>query len=91
MTVSEAVANAYRYGRGPVHLRVWAGAGRVVAAVTDGGPGPRDPFAGLLPPADVTGGGLGLWLAHLFSDHVVLDRGSGAFTIRLTAGDPHWC
>lgn len=91
MTVSEAVANAYRYGRGTVRLRVWKGADRVVAAVADDGPGPRDPYAGLLPPQDATRGGLGLWLTHLFNDHVALDRGSGGFTIRLTAGDPHWC
>ena len=91
MTVDEAVSNAHRHGRGAVRLRVWAGDDRVVAAVTDDGPGPRDPFAGLLPPADMTRGGFGLWLTHLFSDHVVLDRSPGGFTIRLTAGNPHWC
>lgn len=91
LAVSEAVANAHQYGRGAVRLRVWAGAERVVAAVTDDGPGPRDPFAGLLPPCDVTRDGLGLWLAHLFCDHVVMDRGPGGFTIRLTAGNVHWC
>ncbi|MDI6100819.1 anti-sigma factor RsbA family regulatory protein [Actinoplanes sp. NEAU-A12] len=90
MAVSEAVVNAYRHGRGTVRLRVWTGAERVVAAVTDDGPGPRDPFAGLLPPRDATRGGLGLWLIHLFCDHVVLDRRPGGFTIRLTAGNPHW-
>ncbi|GAA4945153.1 anti-sigma factor RsbA family regulatory protein [Actinoplanes utahensis] len=91
MVVSEAVTNAHRHGRGAVRVRIWTGADRVLAAISDEGPGPQNPFAGLLPPRDVTRGGLGLWLTHLFSDHAVLDRRPDGFTIRLTAGNPHWC
>ena len=90
LVVSEAVTNARRHGRGAVRVRVWTGPDRVVAAVSDEGRGPRDPFAGLLPPRDPTRGGLGLWLTHLFSDHAVLDRRPDGFTLRLTVGNPHW-
>ncbi|WP_430785203.1 anti-sigma factor RsbA family regulatory protein [Actinoplanes sp. G11-F43] len=89
VAVSEAVANAQRHGVGPVRLRLWGGADRLVATVTDAGTGPKDPFAGLLPAGDGTNGGLGLWIAHQSCDHVTLDRSADGFTIRLTAGNAH--
>ncbi|MEU4428683.1 anti-sigma factor RsbA family regulatory protein [Actinoplanes sp. NPDC024001] len=86
LAVSEAVSNAHRHGRGPVRMRAWTGADRVVVSVSDTGAGPADPFAGLLPAGDGTAGGFGLWLTHLFCDHVALDRGRPeGYTIRLTA------
>ncbi|GAA0912598.1 MEDS domain-containing protein [Virgisporangium aurantiacum] len=89
LAVSEAVANAYRHGRPPLRLRLWCGADRIVVTVTDAGPGPKDPFAGLLP-ANATGdGGLGLWIMHQMSNHVALYRQPEGFTIRLTAGNPY--
>jgi anti-sigma regulatory factor (Ser/Thr protein kinase) len=89
VAVSEAVANAQRHGRGPVRLRLWNGAERIVATVTDAGAGPKDPFAGLLPASDGANGGLGLWIAHQSCNHIALDRHADGFTIRLTAGNPH--
>ena len=64
LAVSEAVSNALRHGRSPVVLRAWAGDDRAVVAVSDGGDGPTDPFAGLLPAGNGSSGGLGLWLTH---------------------------
>ncbi|MFB9441481.1 sensor histidine kinase [Dactylosporangium vinaceum] len=87
LAVSEIVANAHRYGRPPVRMRVWAGPGRVVVTVTDTGPGPKDPFAGLLPAASETSAGFGLWIAHQVCDHVSMQRGPDGFSIRLTVSD----
>ncbi|MEV4349535.1 sensor histidine kinase [Actinoplanes sp. NPDC049596] len=86
VAVSEAVANGHRHGRAPVRMRLWSGDDRIVVTVSDAGPGPKDPFAGLLPTGDGLDGGLGLWIAHQSCDHVVMYRDAGAFTIRLTAG-----
>jgi anti-sigma regulatory factor (Ser/Thr protein kinase) len=89
VAVSEAVANAQRHGLGPARLRLWSGPERLVVTVTDAGPGPKDPFAGLLPAGDGTNGGLGLWIAHQSCNHVAFYRNADGFTIRLTAGNPH--
>jgi len=84
--VHEAVDNALIHGRRPVWLRVWAGAQRVVVAVTDQGRGPSDPYAGLLPAPHFPDGGLGLWLIHQLCRHVTMSRDEHGFTIRLVAG-----
>jgi anti-sigma regulatory factor (Ser/Thr protein kinase) len=89
VAVSEAVANAQRHGLGPVRLRLWSGPDRLVVTVTDTGAGPTDPFAGLLPAGDGSGGGLGLWIAHQSCNHVAHYRHADGFTIRLIAGNPH--
>ncbi len=86
VAVSEVVTNAIRHGRAPVRLRLWAGPDRIVVTVIDRGPGPKDPYAGLLPRGDGEPGGLGLWLTHQLCDHVTLDRRDTGFAIRLTAG-----
>jgi anti-sigma regulatory factor (Ser/Thr protein kinase) len=88
IAVSEVVTNAVCHGRPPVRLRLWSGPDRIVAAVTDQGPGPSQPFAGLLPTASTSPGGLGLWLAHQICSHVTLRSNDHGFTIRLTAGTP---
>ncbi|MEO3776466.1 sensor histidine kinase [Micromonospora sp. B11E3] len=91
VAVSETVSNALRHGRPPVRMRLWVGADRVVVTVSDGGHGPQDPFAGLLPAGDgVVVGGLGLWIAHQSCNHVTSHRGPDGFTVRLTAGTPHF-
>ncbi|GAA2642536.1 sensor histidine kinase [Paractinoplanes durhamensis] len=89
VAVSEVVANAQRHGRGPVRLRLWSGAGRIVVTVTDAGAGPADPFVGLLPSGDGADGGLGLWIVHQSCSHVALHRHADGFTVRLTAGALH--
>ncbi|MCM0674862.1 sensor histidine kinase [Micromonospora phytophila] len=89
VAVSETVTNALRHGRPPVRLRVWAGIDRIVVTVSDGGDGPADPFAGLLPASHGAPGGLGLWITYQSCDHVTGYRGEDGFTLRLTAGNPH--
>jgi anti-sigma regulatory factor (Ser/Thr protein kinase) len=85
MAVSEVVTNAVMHGRPPVVLRVWTAPDRVVATVGDRGPGPIDPFVGLLPTTDTRTAGMGLWLAHQLCSHVELDRAADGFTVRLVA------
>ncbi|HWS38048.1 MAG TPA: sensor histidine kinase [Actinoplanes sp.] len=89
VAVSEVVANALRHGQGPVRLRLWSGADRLVATVTDSGTGPQDPFAGMLAAGDGANGGLGLWIAHQSCNHVAMYHDTDGFTIRLIAGNPH--
>jgi anti-sigma regulatory factor (Ser/Thr protein kinase) len=85
--VSEVVTNAIRHGMPPVRLKAWRGDGRVVVTVHDEGPGPADPFVGLLPPDRRPGqGGLGLWISHQVCDEVSMWRSAEGFTVRLTAG-----
>jgi anti-sigma regulatory factor (Ser/Thr protein kinase) len=85
--VSEAAANALRYGRPPATVRIWAAAGRIVVTVHDHGRGPADPLAGLVP---ATHGraqpGLGLWITHQLDIDVALTRAQDGFTVRLRAG-----
>jgi len=87
LAVSEIVANAGLHGRAPVVLRARRGADRVVVSVADAGPGPADPFAGLLAQpvgARPHGAGMGLWIAHLLCTDVALRREAHGFTVRLT-------
>jgi anti-sigma regulatory factor (Ser/Thr protein kinase) len=88
VAVSETVSNALRHGAGPIRVRLWTAADRVVVAVTDAGEGPKDPFVGLLPVQRGDGGGLGLWITHQSCSHVSLERRDDGFTVRLTAGTP---
>ena len=50
LATHEVVSNAHLHGRPPVVLRLWVLPGRLTVTVTDTGPGPTDPFVGLLPP-----------------------------------------
>ena len=90
VSVSEVVSNALRHGVPPVRVRLWSAADRMVVTVRDGGFGPTDPYAGLLPAGNGAAGGLGLWISHQSCDHVALHREADGFTIRLTAGNPHF-
>ncbi|WP_346533648.1 sensor histidine kinase [Micromonospora sp. DPT] len=89
VAVSEVVTNALRHGRPPVRFRLWVGEDRIVVSVEDRGAGPSDPYAGLLPAGGAAPGGLGLWITHQSCNYVVMHRGPDAFTLRLTAGNPH--
>jgi anti-sigma regulatory factor (Ser/Thr protein kinase) len=88
VAVSETVTNGLRHGRPPVRFRLWAGADRIVATVSDVGSGPQDSYAGLLPSADGVPGGLGLWITHQSCNHVTHHSDEQGFTLRLTAGRP---
>ena len=89
LAVSEVVTNAYKYGKAPACMRVWTGASRTVVTVADQGPGPKDPFAGLMPVASNASAGFGLWIAHQSCSHVSLYRDASGFMIRLVAGVPY--
>jgi anti-sigma regulatory factor (Ser/Thr protein kinase) len=85
---SEAVTNAIEHGRPPVTVRVWTAPRRMVVAVSDGGEGPTDPYAGLVPRpgAHQGSGGFGLWLMNQLTT-VTYTRDADKFTVHLTAGD----
>lgn len=87
LAVSEIVDNTLRHGRAPVRLCVWADPEHMVVTVRDAGPGPADPFAGLLP-AHRAVGGRGLWIAYQICSHVSLHRDDAGCTVRLMAGRP---
>ncbi|MCI4065162.1 sensor histidine kinase [Micromonospora sp. R77] len=90
VAVSETVTNALRHGKPQVRMTLWAAEDRIVVSVRDAGPGPTDPFAGLLPSATETAGGLGLWISYQSCNHVALQRDPDGFTLRLTAGNPYF-
>jgi anti-sigma regulatory factor (Ser/Thr protein kinase) len=89
LAVNEAVSNALAHGLPPVRMRAWASADRVVVAVSDGGAGPTDPFAGLLPgrPSGLHAG-LGLWVLNQVCSRVALTHGAAGFTVRFVVGTP---
>jgi anti-sigma regulatory factor (Ser/Thr protein kinase) len=85
LAIDEMSSNAVRHGSPPVQLRLWASADRVVCTISDRGRGMDDPFAGYGPAhgADLSRGGMGLWLARQLCDNVdVIDSGAG-LTVRL--------
>ncbi|MEU1686601.1 sensor histidine kinase [Micromonospora sp. NPDC005707] len=90
VSVSEVVSNALRHGVPPVRMRLWSAPDRMVVTVHDRGPGPSDPYAGLLPAGNGAAGGLGLWISHQSCNHVALHRDADGFTVRLTAGNPYF-
>lgn len=87
LAVSEVVTNALIHGRPPVGLRLWSAEERLLAVVSDGGPGVRHHLAGLWP-AGSGSLGKGLWLAHQLCDYVAMDTGPDGFAVRLVVGSP---
>ena len=84
LAVGEIITNAILYGRPPVSLRAWAGADRVVAAIQDHGPGPDDPFVGMLPVSTAEPGGLGLHVAYQACTLLTMTQQPDDFTVHLT-------
>ncbi len=83
--VSELLANASEHGRPPVTLRVWSRPGRVVVTVTDAGPGPSDPFVGLLSPDVDSVHGRGLWIAHHMCSLLSISSSDDGCVVRMVA------
>ena len=84
--VSEAAANAQRYGHPPATVRIWAAPGGILVTVHDTGPGPTDRLAGLVPvPSGASERrlGLGLWVMHQLDIDVTLRRTGDGFTVSL--------
>ncbi len=86
--VSEVLANAHVHGRPPVTFRVWSGPGRVVATVTDDGPGPSDPFAGLYPPSPDSLSGRGLWISNQLCYSFAISSGMNGCVVRMVGQSP---
>ena len=85
LALSEVVTNAVVHGAAPVTVRAWPDEGRMHVTVTDTGPGPDDPFVGLLHrPGPESIGGHGLWFAHQLCHQVTMARHASGFTVRLT-------
>ena len=79
------MTNAVVHGAAPVTVRAWPDEGRMHVTVTDTGPGPDDPFVGLLHrPGPESIGGHGLWFAHQLCHQVTMARHASGFTVRLT-------
>ncbi|NEK96329.1 sensor histidine kinase [Modestobacter muralis] len=90
LAVDEMTTNAMRHGRPPVDLRLWAGEKRLVCTITDHGAGLQDPFIGYGPAhgADLSLGGMGLWLARQLCDHVDITTAENGVRVRLTTDLP---
>jgi anti-sigma regulatory factor (Ser/Thr protein kinase) len=90
LAVDEMTTNALRHGRPPVDLRLWAGEKRLVCTITDHGAGLQDPFIGYGPAhgADLSLGGMGLWLARQLCDHVDITMADEGVRVRLTTDLP---
>ncbi len=86
MAVDEMTSNAVRHGAPPAGLRLWTAPGRLVATIRDSGSGLEDPFAGYGPAhgADLSAGGMGLWLARQLCDHVAIRRDAHGVSVRLS-------
>lgn len=85
LAAAEVSANAFRHGARPVSARMWADRERLVCAITDSGHSFADPLAGFRPAhgADLSRGGMGLWLARKLWDSVDLLSGPDGLTVRL--------
>ena len=64
LAVTEVLTNALLHGNPPTYLHLYEAQDTWVCHVHDGGPGPLDPFVGLLPPDMPSDHGYGLWLAR---------------------------
>lgn len=83
--VNEALANAYLHGLAPVTLRVWSETGRVLVSVADTGPGPEDPFVGLLPPGTEADSGRGLWISNQVCHSLTISAEDDGCVVRIMA------
>jgi anti-sigma regulatory factor (Ser/Thr protein kinase) len=85
LAVNEAVTNALLHGPRPRRVRIWAAAQRVVVHIRDGGRGPLDRLAGLMPafrdPSSTTG--RGLWIMHQLDLDVDFMPDPDGFTLRI--------
>lgn len=84
VAVSEVATNAVVHGEPPVDVRMWSVSGRYLCAVRDRGPGFDATSAGYAPARDdLSGGGMGLWLARQLCDELTTSRTGAGFTVCL--------
>jgi len=83
VAVSEAVSNAIRHAGGSGELAVIKDdQSRLIAEVTDDGPGIPCSVVVRLPPLEATGG-RGLWLLQALTDHAEVHTSGRGTTVRL--------
>lgn len=85
LAVSEVLANALVHGAPPAVLHVYDDGGTWVCHVQDGGSEPVDPLIGLLPPAELSDHGYGLWLARQLCAAVDVGHDPSGTHVRLHA------
>ena len=83
LAVTEVLANALLHGAPPVALHVYDEGESWVCHVRDGGRGPIDPLAGLLPPDEPSDHGYGLWLARQLCTAVDVGTDDSGTHVRL--------
>jgi len=87
--VAEVMANAFRHGRPPLHVRLWATSSRLLCTVTDRGPGADVLFTGYgLGDVEDHRTHAGLWLARQTCDHLDAYDTPDGFTVRLCSAIP---
>jgi len=82
VAVNEALTNSVQHGGGVGEVVLSCDPQRLVAEITDEGPGPTGPVPQEAPPVDAENG-RGLWLIRELVDRVSVRRGPGQTTLRL--------
>ncbi|MEU8119643.1 sensor histidine kinase [Spirillospora sp. NPDC049024] len=95
VAVTEVVTNAFRHGKPPVAVRLWAdaspGAAALVCEVTDEGRWEPEGGFGLVPPrpdGGTPGGRFGLWAVRLLCSLVQIRTGENGTAVRLRLALP---
>ena len=95
VAVTEVVTNAFRHGKPPVAVRLWAdaspGAAALVCEVTDEGRWEPEGGFGLVPPrpdGGTPGGRFGLWAVRLLCSLVQIRTGEDGTAVRLRLALP---
>ncbi len=83
VAAGEVIANAFRHGIMPGHVRVWRALGAVIVRVDSGGPGETITTAGFQPPDLARGTGAGLWVARQLADVVHVETRPDATAVEL--------
>jgi anti-sigma regulatory factor (Ser/Thr protein kinase) len=83
LAVTEVLTNALLHGEPPARLHVYEAGATWVCHVQDSGQGLTDPLVGLLPPAQPSDHGYGLWLARQLCAAVDVGTDSSGTHVRL--------
>ncbi|GAB3770710.1 anti-sigma regulatory factor (Ser/Thr protein kinase) [Nocardioides ginsengisegetis] len=83
LAVTEVLTNALLHGAPPVRLHMYDEGATWVCHVHDGGRGPLDPLTGVLPPAEPSDHGYGLWLARQLCTAVDVGNDRSGTHVRL--------
>ena len=83
LAVTEVLTNALLHGAPPVMLHVYEDGPTWVCHIQDGGHAPLDPLTGLVPPAEPSDHGYGLWLARQLCSAVDVGTDGSGTHVRL--------